>query len=69
MTEIFGYFYYPRRVSWTERRSNQSVLKEINPDFIKTTDAEAPILWPSDMKGRLIGKVPDAEKIEGRRRG
>jgi len=50
LTEIFGYFYYTRRVSWTER-SNQSILKEINPDFIGTTDAEAPILWPLDVKG------------------
>ena len=68
MTGIFRYFYYTRRVSWTER-SNQSILKEINPDFIGTTDAEAPILWPLDTKGRLIGKDPDAEKTEGRRRG
>ena len=36
---------------WT-RRSNQSILKEISPDFIGRTDAEAeaPILWPPDMK-------------------
>ena len=24
--------------------------------------AEAPILWPSDVKKRLTGKVPDAGK-------
>ena len=30
--------------------------------------AEAPILWPPDVKGRLIGKDPDVGKIEGRRR-
>ena len=24
--------------------------------------AEAPILWPSDVKSQLIGKDPDAEK-------
>ena len=29
---------------------------------------EAPILWPPDMKSQLIGKDPDAGKIEGRRR-
>ena len=30
--------------------------------FIGRTDAkaEAPIIWPSDAKGRLIGKDPDA---------
>ena len=40
--------------------------------FIGRTDAEAetPILWPPDAKNLLIGKDPDAGKIEGgRRRG
>ena len=32
-------------------------------------EAEAPILWPPDVKSQLIEKDPDAEKIEGRRRG
>ena len=36
--------------------------------FIGRTDAEAPILWPPDAKNWLIGKDPDAGKIEGRRR-
>ena len=27
--------------------------------------AEAAILWPSDMKGQLIGEDPDAEKDWG----
>ena len=31
-------------------------------------DAEAPMLWPPDAKNWLIGKDPDAGKIEGRRR-
>ena len=41
------------RVSWISRRSNQSVLKEINLwIFIGRTDeeAEVPILWPPDAK-------------------
>ena len=25
-------------------------------------EAEAPILWPPDAKGRLTGKYPDADK-------
>ena len=33
------------------------------------TEAEAPIPWPPDVKSQLIGKDPDAGKIEGRRRG
>ena len=51
------------RVPWTARRSNQSILKEIIPEysFIGRTDAEAPILWPPDVKNYLIGKDPDAE--------
>ena len=30
--------------------------------FIGRTDAEAPILWPLDVRSRLIGKDPDAGK-------
>ena len=38
--------------------------------FIERTDAEAetPIFWPPDAKNWLLGKDPDAGKIEGRRR-
>ena len=36
--------------------------------LIERTEAEAPVLWPSDMKSRLAEKDPDAVKIEGRRR-
>ena len=38
--------------------------------FIGRTDAEAetPICWPPDVKNRIIGKDPDAGKIDGRRR-
>ena len=50
------------RVLWTARRSNQSILKEINPEFIGRTDTEAEtlVIWPPDAKNRLIGKDPDA---------
>ena len=36
---------------WTARRSSQSILKEINPDYSLKTNAEdeAPLLWSSDM--------------------
>ena len=55
------------RVPWTARRSTQSILKEIIPEysFIGRTDAEAPILWPPDVKNYLIGKDPDAGKDWG----
>ena len=41
------------RVPWTARGSNQSILKEISPEYsIGMTDAKAetPILWPPDAK-------------------
>jgi len=43
-------------------------IKPVNPKgnhpwiFIGRTDAEAPILWLSDVKNWLIGKDPDARK-------
>ena len=48
-------------------------IKPVNPKgnqpwiFIGRSDAEAetPILWPPDMKSRLIGKAPDAGKDWG----
>ena len=51
------------RVPWTARISNQSILKEISPEYGKTdAEAETPILWPPDVKNGLIGKDPDAGK-------
>ena len=53
------------RVPWTSRRSNQSILKEINPEYLLEgliAEAETPILWPPDAKNRLIGKDPNAGK-------
>ena len=50
---------------WTTRGSNQSILKEISPEYsLGRTDAEAetPILWLPDAKNRLIWKDPDAGK-------
>ena len=46
-------------------------IKPVNPKgnqlwiFIGRTDAEVPILWPLDVKSRLIEKVPDAGKDWG----
>ena len=43
-------------------QSNQSILKEISPEYSGLTDAEAetPVLRPPDTKSWLIGKDPDA---------
>ena len=50
-------------------------IKSVNPKgsqawiFIGRTDAEAnaPILWPPDVKSRLTGKAPDAGKDWGQK--
>ena len=57
------------RVPRTASRSNMSILKEINPDFIGRTDAEAeaPILWM--QRADSLEKTLMLGKIEGRRRG
>ena len=46
------------RVPWTPRRSNQSILKKISPEYS--------LLWPPDAKNWLTGKDP-VGKTEGRR--
>ena len=52
------------RVPWTARRSDQSILKEISPEYslIGRTDAEAPILWLPDVKDWLTVEDSDAGK-------
>ena len=54
------------RVHWTEKRSNQSILKEISPEYSLGGLMLMPKLqyntWPSDAKNRLIGKDPDTGK-------
>ena len=48
-------------VPWTARRSNQSILKEINPEFIGETNPEAPVFWPTNTANSLE-KTLDAGK-------
>ena len=51
------------RFPWIAERSNQSIVKEINPEYsLEGLMAEAPILLPPDVKSQLIGKDPDAGK-------
>ena len=41
------------RVPWTARKSNQSILKEISPEYSLEgliAEAETPIFWPPDVK-------------------
>ena len=64
--DAFALWWWRRlsKVPWTSRRSNQSILKEINPEY----SLEASILWPPDVKSQLIGKDPLLGETEGRRR-
>ena len=41
------------QIPWTPRRSNQSILKEINPEYSLEglmLKLKLPILWPPDAK-------------------
>ena len=45
------------RVPWTARRSNQSILKEISPEYSLERlmlKLKLPILWAPDAKNQLI---------------
>ena len=56
------------RIPWTARRSNQWVVKEINPEYSSLfIDAKAgtPKVWPPDVKTWFAGKAPDAGKDSG----
>ena len=53
------------RVPWTARRSNQSTLKEINPEYSLEglmLKLKLQYFWPPDVKSWLTGKDPDAGK-------
>ena len=60
------------RVPWTARRSNQSILEEINPEYsVQELNAEdeVPVLWPPEAKSQFIGKAPDTGKDWGQEKG
>ena len=64
-TGAFELWFWRRllRVSWIARRSNQSILKEISPEYsLEQLITKAPVLWSSDGKNWLIGKDPDPGK-------
>ena len=65
------YFISPLRVPWTTRKSNQSILKEINPEY----SLEGLMLkLKLQYSGHLLQRANSLEKtlmlrmIEGRRR-
>ena len=48
------------RVPWTARRSNQLILKEINPEYsLEGLMLKWSILWPPDAKSWFTGKETD----------
>ena len=62
--DAFQLYYWKRllRVPWAARRSNQSILKEINPEYA----LEGLMLkLPPGAKGQLIGKDHVAGKDRG----
>ena len=55
------------RVFWTARRSHQSILKEINPEYslkglMLKLKLQYSNTWPPDVKSRLIRKDPGVGK-------
>ena len=58
------------RVPWTERRSSQSILKEIYPEYsLKGLVLKLkPILWPPMQRADSLEKILMLGKIEGKRR-
>ena len=59
------------RVPWIAMRPNQSILKEINPEylFVRTdAEAETPILWLLMQRADPLEKTLKLGKIEDRRR-
>ena len=60
-------------VNSKKNKTKQKVNPKGNQPWIfigrTDTEAEAPVLWPPDVKNWLIGKDPDAKKDWGRKRG
>jgi len=59
------------RVPWTARRSNQSILKEINPEYsLEGLMLKLKLLYFVHLMQRVysLEKIPMLRKIEGRKR-
>ena len=59
------------RVPWTARRSNQSILKEINPEYsLEGLMLKLELQYFGHLMGRAdsLEKILVLEKIDGRRR-
>ena len=57
------------RIPWTARRSNQSILKEINPEYsLEEVMLKFQYIGHLMQRGDSLGKTLKLGKIEGRRR-
>ena len=66
-SNAFELYYWRRllRVPWAARRSNQSILKEIIPEYSLKglmMKLKPHLLWPPEVKRQVIGKDLDAGK-------
>ena len=69
--DAFGLWCWRRllRVPWTARRSNQSILKEISPEYsLEGLMLKLKLQYFGQCKELIIGKDPDAGEDLGRRR-
>ena len=72
-TKVFGLWCWRRllRGPWTARRSNQSILKEINPEYsLEGLMLQLKLQYFDHLMGKVysLEKTLMLEKIEGRRR-
>ena len=73
-TDAFEMWYWRRllTVPWTARRSNQSILKEINPEYsLEGLMLKLKLQYFGHLMRRInsLEKTPMLGKIEGRRQG
>ena len=64
-TDAFELWRKLLRLPWTARRSKQSILREINPEYSLEglmLKLKFQYFWLPDAKSQLIGKDPDAGK-------
>ena len=71
--DAFELWYWRRllRVPWTARRSNQSILKEISPEYSLEglmLKLKMQYLWPLDVKRQLTEKTLMLGRPEGKSR-
>ena len=60
----------PLRVPWTARRSNQSILKEINPEYsLEGLRLKLQYFGHLMQRAHSLEKTLKLGKVEGRRRG